>query len=213
MLEFEIDAAEVDARINAAMAKLENTRPLFERIARSLETETDLNFESQGRPHWAPHKTSTLAKRLKRNNGSSVLQILKDSGILAGSISSDYGDDFALIGAGGDARDYAAIHQFGGTIERAPQSRRIRLRTDAKGDLVRQGKEGSAKGRAAFARENQNPHKRFRESWATVDAYKIKIPARPYLPFTGSGPSARLQPEAERSVLDAIQRMLSDALG
>ncbi|OPZ03858.1 hypothetical protein [Thauera aminoaromatica] len=37
----------------------------------------------------------------------------------------------------------------------------------------------------------------------------IEIPARPYLPFAGPGTAAQLQPEAARSVLDAIQRMLS----
>lgn len=74
------------------------------------------------------------------------MTILQDAGILASSISSDFGPDFALIGAGGAARAYAAIHQFGGVIDRTPYSTRVRLRTDAKGELVRQGTENSAKG-------------------------------------------------------------------
>ena len=98
----------------------------------------------------------------------------------------------------------------GGTIERASQSRKTRLRTDARGNLVRQGTEGRAKGRATFAKDS---HKRARESWNTSGPYQIEIPARPYLPFTGSGACARIQPEAERSALDAISRMLADALG
>ena len=210
MIEIEINARELQARIEQAAAKLENMRPLMQRIAGTLEHETEANFAAQGRPSWAPLSKATIAKRLKRNNGGSVLKILQDRGILASSISTAYGNDYAQIGVGGAARAYAAIHQFGGTIERAPQSRKTRLRTDARGNLVRQGTEGSAKGRATFAKDS---HKRARESWSTSGPYQIEIPARPYLPFTGSGASARLQPEAERSVLDAISRMLADALG
>ncbi|KAI5914576.1 phage virion morphogenesis protein [Thauera sp. 2A1] len=210
MIEIEINSREVQARIDEAATKLENMRPLMQRIAGVLEHETEANFAAQGRPHWAPHSKATIAARMKRNKGSSVLKILQDRGILASSISTAFGDDFAQIGVGGAARDYAAIHQFGGTIDRAPQSRKTRLRTDAKGNLVRQGDEGSAKGRAVFAKDR---HKRVRETWNTVGPYQITIPARPYLPFTGSGPAARLQPEAERSVLDAIQRMLAEVLG
>ena len=209
MIKVEINDREVIARIEEAASKLENMRPLFQRIAGVLEAETEDNFAAQGRPHWAPLSKATIAARMKRNKGSSVLKILRDRGILASSISTAFGNDFAQIGVGGAARDYAAIHQFGGTIERAPQSRKTRLRTDAKGNLLRQGDEGSAKGRAVFAKDR---HKRAREQWSTVGPYQITIPARPYLPFTGSGASAQLQPEAARSVLDAISRMLADAL-
>lgn len=210
MITVQINDAEVLRRIEGAATKLENMRPLMQRIAGVLEHETEANFAAQGRPHWDSHSKATIAARLKRNKGSSVLKILQDRGILASSISTAFGNDFAQIGVGGAARDYAAIHQFGGTIDRAPQSRKTRLRTDAKGNLVRQGDEGSAKGRAVFAKDR---HKRARETWNTVGPYQIKIPARPYLPFTGSGASAQLQPEAARSVLEAIQRMLADALG
>ncbi len=209
MIEIQINSRDVEARLEEVAAKLDNMRPLMQRIAGVLEYETEANFAAQGRPSWAPHSKATLAKRLKRNKGSAVMKILQDRGILASSISTAFGSDFAEIGVGGAARDYAAIHQFGGTIDRAPQSRKTRLRTDAKGNLVRQGDEGSAKGRASFAKDR---HKRVRETWSTVGAYQIDIPARPYLPFTGSGASARLQPEAERSVLDAISRMLADVL-
>ena len=42
----------------------------------------------------------------------------EDSGILAASVTSDFGADFALIAAGGAASDYAAIQQFGGQAGR-----------------------------------------------------------------------------------------------
>ncbi|WP_164844460.1 phage virion morphogenesis protein [Azoarcus sp. DN11] len=114
-----------------------------------------------------------------------------------------------MIGAGGAARDYAAIHQFGGTIDRAPYSTKVRHRTDAKGNLVRHG---GGKNLAVFARQKRDPHEQFRETWASVDAYQITIPARPYLPFTGTSAGATLQPEAAQSVLDVMMRMLRDSL-
>ncbi|CAM5457128.1 hypothetical protein TMEC54S_03486 [Thauera mechernichensis] len=209
MIEIELNSRELEARIDAAAAKLTDMRPLFQRIAGVLEQETEANFAAQGRPSWAPLSKATIAQRMKRNNGGSVLKTLQDSGTLASSISTVYGADFAQIGVGGAARDYAAIQQFGGTIDYAERSRKVRLRTDAKGNLVRQGDMSSAKGRATFASDR---HKRVRESWVSVGAYQVTIPARPYLPFTGSGPAAELQPEATRSILDAITRMLDESL-
>lgn len=209
MITVEITDDGARRRVGDLLARLADGSELFKRIAGTLEAETKQNFIAQGRPSWVPLAASTKAERLKRNKGGTVLTILKDVGILAKSISAEYGPDFALIGAGGAARAYAAIHQFGGTIERAPYSTQVRLRTDAKGNLVRQGTEGSAKGRAVFAKDS---HRRVRESWATVHAYEVTIPARPYLPFTGSAASATLQPEAEQSVLDVLTRFVSDAL-
>lgn len=209
MISVDINGSNAGARISEAIARLQDGRPLFQRIAATLERETEANFESQGRPHWLPLAASTIAARQKRNKDGSVLKMLQDRGTLASSISSEYGPDFALIGAGGGAKDYAAIHQFGGTIDRAPYSTKVRLRTDAKGNLVRQGTEGSAKGRAMFAKDS---HKRARESWHAVDAYQVTIPARPYLPFTGSSATATLQPEAARSVLETLTRFLGETL-
>lgn len=210
MLEHKINSGPVKQRIGDAIQMLEDGRPLFQAIAQTLEAETEHNFAAQGRPSWVPLSKATIAARAKRNKGSSVLQILQDRGILAASISSDYGPDFALIGAGGAAREYAAIQHLGGTIERAPYSTKVRLRTDAKGTLLRQGVDGSAKNRAVFAKDG---HKRVRETWHQVDAYQITIPARPYLPFRGSGTGAELQPEAARSILDLVNRMVGEALG
>ncbi|MFA7238738.1 MAG: phage virion morphogenesis protein [Sulfuricellaceae bacterium] len=88
--------------------------PLLQKIAGVLEYETEENFAEQGRPNWAPLAPATKAARLKRNNGSSVLMILQDHGVMAASTSSEFGSNFALIGAGGASKDYATIQQIGG---------------------------------------------------------------------------------------------------
>lgn len=205
MTAIEINAGAAQAKLDALASRLGNPRPLFQAIAGVLESETETNFEAQGRPSWVPLSASTVAARRKRNKGSSVMQILQDRGILAASIGTEYGADFALVGAGGAAKDYAAIHQFGGTIERAAHSTKVRLRTDAKGNLLRQD-DGKL---AVFAKDS---HKLARESWHEVDAYTIKIPARPYLPFKGSADAGVLQPETERKVLDLVVSMLGEPL-
>ena len=208
MLKFEVDpGGKAAAQLNSAAQQLKDARPLFRSIAGMLEAQTEANFAAQGRPSWVPLAASTLAERQKRNKGSSVLKILQDGGILASSVSSGYGDDFAQVGAGGAAKDYAAIHQFGGTIDRPAYSVKTRLRTDAKGDLLRQK---DRKNLAVFAKDS---HKRARESWHTVEAYKVQIPARPYLPFSGPADQAVLQPGAEASLLDLLQRYVLGAVG
>lgn len=202
LLEVVIDVGELVNRALQAGRLLSNPTPIMRGIAGTLESVTEGNFEAQGRPHWAPLSKATLAERRKRNGGSNTLQILQDSGILAASVSSSYGPDFALIGAGGAASAYAGIHQFGGTITVPPRSQKVRLRTDAKGNLQRQTGNANL---AVFAKDS---HKRVRESWHEVGEYTIRIPARPYLPFRGPADAAVLQPEAEQSFLAVLDDML-----
>lgn len=199
----EIDTGVAAAKLAEAQKLLADGRGMFRQIAQALEAETERNFEAQGRPAWVPLKATTITARQKRNNGGSVLRILQDRGILAASISTDYGADFAQVGAN---TPYAAIHQLGGSIERAPYSTKTRLRTDAKGNLLRQGKDGKL---AIFAKDR---HKRVRESWHEVGAFTVNIPARPYLPFLGSAQSGVLQPEAEKSILDIVTAAIEASL-
>lgn len=187
---------------------------LFRSIAQTLEAETEANFAAQGRPTWVPHADSTKADRLKRNKGGSVLKILQDGGILAASISSYYGEDSVVIGAGGAAKDYAAVHQYGGDVNIPAHQRTVKLRTTAGGKLERQGKIGSAKNLAVFARgEGPRAHKRFVEKTAQVPAYTVQIPSRPYLPFSGPPGGETLQPEAGQSILDTLERGLRRVFG
>lgn len=199
----EISAGVAQAKLNALANQLAAPRKLFQVISEMLAAETESNFEAQGRPSWAPLSASTVKARMKRNRGGSVLKMLQDRGTLAASISSDYGDDFAQVGAN---TPYAAIHQFGGTINRAPYSTKVRLRTDAKGNLLRQAANSKL---AVFAKDS---HKQVRESLHPVGAFAIKIPARPYLPFKGSADSGVLQPETELKVLDLVLKMLGESL-
>lgn len=206
LLQVDLSGGDAGRRLASAAASLGDATPLFRSVAQVLEAETEANFEAQGRPSWVPLSAATRRERLKRNKGSSILKILQDSGILAASISSSYGPDFSQIGAGGAASAYAGIQHYGGTIERPAYSTKVRLRTDAKGTLLRQGKNGKL---AVFAKDT---HKRVRESWHEVTAYSVTIPARPYLPFSGPAGGETLQPSAEASILDVVERYLQRSI-
>lgn len=179
-------------------SQLKKPAEMFLEVAGMLEAETEANFEAEGRPDWVPLSIATKRERLKRNGGSTVLKILQDRGILAASVAGDHGDNWAMISAGGAASDYALIQQVGGTIERAAYSTKTRLRTDQKGNLLRQPKD---KRLAVFARDS---HKRVQESWSEVGPFSIDVPSRPYLPFYGKLESATLQPEVETKLIDIV---------
>jgi len=214
----ELQTGQLTSALDRLMRVLEDPRPVFQAIAGALEAETERNFEAQGRPSWVPLSAATIAARKKSNTGKSVLLILQDHGNLASSLSTDYGDDFALVGAGGAASAYAAVHQFGADIRHPPRQTEVRLRTDSKGNLLRQRKEGSARNLAVFAKQGSTAagvapsaaRDQVRSSWHEVGEYAVHIPARPYLPFAGPANAAVLQPEAEASVMEIVQRALLD---
>ena len=67
---------------------------------------------------------------------------------------------------------YAAVHEFGGTFTRTSKPGSVRLRTDARGELLRQ-----PGGRLAIFAKAE--HKRAKEvSFAGGRSYQIRVPAR-----------------------------------
>jgi phage gpG-like protein len=106
MLQVSLESAAATEQLRRIEAGVSDLTPLYRVLAGTLEAETEANFAAQGRPSWKPLSEATKAARLKRNRGSSVLMILQDRGILAASVSSAYGADFAQVGAGGAAKDY-----------------------------------------------------------------------------------------------------------
>ena len=207
MITTEINVKAASAMLARVDVGLRDGSSMYGAIAGMLEAETEENFAAQGRPDWVPLSEATKRERLKRNRGSTLLMILQDHGILAASVSSDHGADFASIGAGGAAKDYAAAQQFGADIEVPARSVKTRLRTDRKGELLRQGGEGTRKNLAVFARDT---HKQVRESWSEVASFSIHLDPRPYLPFLGSGADATLQPSAETKLIDIVVAVLDD---
>lgn len=95
-------------------------------MAAALEEQTEENFAAEGRPKWAALSESAKCKRIGGKKGYKnnreltkrskrvleQMKILQDTGLLAGSVHSQYGDDYTMIGSGGIP--YSRIHQLGG---------------------------------------------------------------------------------------------------
>lgn len=103
----------------ATMAEsIQDATPLMEDIARMLRNVTEDALQAETSPFgdaWEPLKEDTIARREEAGHWpGSILQV---TGGLAASISTNAGPDFAELGA---AKEYAAIHQFGGLPDMAP---------------------------------------------------------------------------------------------
>lgn len=179
------DRPVIDALNHLAAAGRDLT-PAMRAIATALLSQTEENFESESGPlgKWPALKD-------KKCQGGKILQ---DTGRLAASVTPFWSATEAGVGSNAI---YAAIHQLGGTIDKAAQSRLVRHRTNAKGELLRSEALGG-KG-LVFAK---NSHKRVIKRWFEQGAHTITIPARPYLPVF---PDGRLQDGMEDQALDAIQ--------
>lgn len=157
-----------DHELSLALGRLakDDRKAVLEAIGAYLVTSTQQRFEAEtdpdGRP-WKKLARRTALDRIKRGR-SGHSNILRDSGHLSNSISYRALSKRVAVGS---SVEYAAIHQFGGTIERPARRQPIYQRYNAKTDTLDQ--RFVRKGRSNFARD------------VDVKAHKIKIPARPYL--------------------------------
>lgn len=189
-IEIKLDDAALRARLNSLMGALTNTKPLMASIANELLVQTERAFDDEG-PGWPQLKPSTVKRR------GSAHPILEVSNALALSVTPNSGENYALISSN---KDYAAIHQFGGTIKRKGKAGSVRLQTDAKGNLLRQRKH---KNLAVFAKQD---HEHYTERNYQGKDYSIEIPARPFLPIT---PDGQLKPTALDAVMGVLQQFLT----
>ena len=103
MLEISLDDGDLQRGLGQLLRNARHPRPMMRAIAAELLSITEDNFENEnwgGQIPWKP-----------THRGGKILQ---KSGQLAASIHTASGSNFARIGTN---KPYAAIHQFGGTIE------------------------------------------------------------------------------------------------
>jgi len=109
-IEITHNSDEVLRALNRLVRRVDDPAPAMERIAGVLEEATARAFATESDPEtgvaWDPLSEVTLALRPYRQGGA----LLQDAGTLRGSISTDYGQDFAQIGTN---VPYAPTHQFG----------------------------------------------------------------------------------------------------
>ena len=116
--------------------------PLMRGIAAELASQTEENFEAEGRPDWQSLSEVTLARREAAGYGPGQMLRLTAGG-LAASISTHSDDSSALVGSN---KPYAAMMQFGGDKSDFPHlwgdiPSRAYLPMDAEGQLQPEAEE------------------------------------------------------------------------
>lgn len=150
----ELTSAEATTRLEMILARIDRRQGLMKAIGDLLVGSAGENFRAERGPDgaaWAPLAPSTIRARARR--ARSQIRILSETGALAGSVHAEATDDLARIGS---PTAYAAIHQLGGTIQKAAGSRTMVGRR-----FARRGAEGGRE--------------------AEIMAHSITIPARPFL--------------------------------
>ncbi|MBU9377375.1 phage virion morphogenesis protein [Burkholderia multivorans] len=175
IVEIEIDDSRYAATMARVRALMQDASPVTALIAGLMADSVEENFAQQGRPKWLGLSPKTLKRRREEAGTGKILQ---RSGRLASSITPAHDAKTARVGTN---VVYAAIHQFGGTIQRHPMSGYVRLRKDRNGMIMRQADHPHL---AVFAK---NSHKRVKiVKWTRSQGWTIKIPARPFFALTES---------------------------
>jgi phage virion morphogenesis protein len=192
MIEIKINNNDVLNAFNRLLQLGNDLSPVMTIIAGKLKDQTKTNFATESGP---------LGKWPDRKDKKRIGPILRDKGRLADNIFEGSDANSAWIGTN---TVYAAIHQFGGAINKPAQSRLVRHRTDRKGNLMTSEHFGG-KG-LIFAK---NSHKNAVQRWFEQGAHDINMPARPFLPVT---PDGRLQDGMEEQIVEVIRAALQKAI-
>ncbi len=193
MLTTEVHDQAVRAALNGLAKSLTDLRPVLQDIGEDIVQRAKARFGSSTGPDGARWKDK------KHKDGRPTL--VGETGNLRRQIVRSVSGNTLTVSAN---PVYAAIQQFGGQIERAPYSKQVRHRTDAKGELLRSKIMG---GRGlVFAKDS---HKRALTRWFEVGAHTITLPARPFMPVRADG---SLYPAEQAAVLAALNGWLASRL-
>lgn len=166
-IEILIDERQVTEALSRLVKIGRNMRPIMREVAGVMEDGVEDAFSKQSDPTtgmpWASLKPATIRQRKRKGKWPGKILQVSAAG-LASSIQSQYGDDYAIAGTN---KEYAAIHQFGGTIDVHARSQQVYFRQNKRTGQV--GNRFVPKSRSNFAQ------------WATMGAHSITIPARPFL--------------------------------
>ncbi|CDL80195.1 phage virion morphogenesis protein [Xenorhabdus cabanillasii] len=161
MFQIEIDLKEFQQAMQQLTDGLGDRTPMMRQIAGIMADAVEENFKQQGRPAWLGWRPATAKKRA----GGKILQ---HTGRLASSIQQFSDNDEALVGTN---VKYARIHQEGGTINMPARRQNAYYRMRKDGTV---GHRFVQKSKSNYSERN------------TIPAYKIQMPARPFLTLTDS---------------------------
>lgn len=185
-IELEFDHQQVSRALNAGAVALSDPGRVLQDLIDPLIRIHQARFKAQQSPDGTPWKA--LSPRYLANKQRNKDKILTSEGLLRNTLRGQVDGDSLLFGTD---RPYGAIHQFGGTIQRAASRGTLRLRTDSKGALLRQADHTNL---AVFARSSgTNAHKRYVERVFEIAAYEITMPSRPWLGTSSTDDGMLLQ--------------------
>lgn len=143
------------ADLGALIARITNARPMYQDIGLALITSTHHRWDRGVAPDGSPWPPSL---RVLAHGGKTLILTSR----LYRSITGNASDSGVEIGTN---VVYAAIHQFGGTIQKAARTAVLHFKTNKR------------TGASRFAK----PGKADRARKAAIGAHSVGMPARPFL--------------------------------
>lgn len=110
MITVELNSPRLQALLRNVEWAVGDLEPLMRAIAAELASQTEENFEEEGRPEWDDLSETTTSRRAKNGNWPGQMLQVSAAG-LAASIVTESDDSSALVGSN---KPYAAMMQFGG---------------------------------------------------------------------------------------------------
>ncbi len=110
MLTIELKHQHLQQTLNQIEDAIGDLTPLMRSIAAELASQTEENFEHEGRPEWPELSDVTTEKRAKHGHWPGQMLQVSAAG-LAASITTHANDSSAMVGSN---KPYAAMMQFGG---------------------------------------------------------------------------------------------------
>jgi phage virion morphogenesis protein len=110
MLTIELKHQRLQQTLNQIEDAIGDLKPLMRSIAAELASQTEENFEHEGRPEWPELSDVTTEKRAKHGHWPGQILQVSAAG-LASSITTHATDSSAMVGSN---KPYAAMMQFGG---------------------------------------------------------------------------------------------------
>lgn len=162
----DLDYAELDRAIDTLLQKMggEARDDLLRDMGEYLRNAHQARFDAEVSPEGV--KWAALSPRYKKRKDRARpgAKTLVYDNFLKNQLRYQVAQGELLFGSD---REYAAIHQFGGEIQIPARSQQAYFRQDRRSGEV--GNRFVRKGKSNFAQ------------WVTLPAYKITIPARPWL--------------------------------
>jgi phage virion morphogenesis protein len=110
MFTIELEHHHLQQTLNKVEGAIGDLAPLMRGIAAELASQTEENFENEGRPGWAELSDTTTENRAKHGHWPGQILQVSAAG-LAAAITTHATDSSALVGSN---KPYAAMMQFGG---------------------------------------------------------------------------------------------------